>query len=105
MGTAVILAELYRGGAHDQRIDACLARQGGIHIAPTDRALARRVGHVLAAAKLGSTHLADAHTVAVAISRGGGVIITGDPDDLQKLAGPHAAITISTLHARPRRQN
>ena len=37
---AVILAELYRGGAHDQRIDACLARQGGIHIAPTDRALA-----------------------------------------------------------------
>ena len=63
---AVVLAELYRGGRFDQRVDACLARQGGIRVQDTDRALARRVGHVLA----------------IAIAGGGSVVLTGDPKDL-----------------------
>ena len=95
---AAILAELYRGGRYDQQIDACLARRGGIDIALTDRTLARRIGHILAAAGLGSAHLADAHTVAVAISRGGGVVVTGDPDDIGRLAAPHASVVVTSLH-------
>ena len=91
---AVVLAELYRGGGHDQRVDACLAREGGIDVVDTDRALARRVGHLLAGAGLGSAHVVDAHTVAVAVSRGGGVVLTGDPDDIGRIAAPHAGVAV-----------
>lgn len=34
---AAVLAELYRGGGHEQVVDACPAREGGIAVAPTDR--------------------------------------------------------------------
>lgn len=99
---AVVLAELYRGGAHDQRVDACLARQGGVEVAGTDQGLARRVGHLLAAAGLGSAHMADAHTVAVAITRGGGVVLTGDVADIERLAAPHGAVTVAAVNPRRR---
>jgi len=99
---AVVLAELYRGAAHDQRVDSCLARQGGIEIAETDRPLAKRVGHLLSAAGLGSAHLADAHTVAVAVTHGGGVVLTGDVADIQRLADPHGSVTVAAV--KPRRR-
>lgn len=48
---AVVLAELYRGRAHNQLVDACLARESAsIETRDTDRALARIVGGVLAGA-------------------------------------------------------
>lgn len=95
---AAVLAELYRGGSHDQTIDACLAREGGIEIVATDRSLARRIGHLLAAAGCGSEHHVDAAVVAVCAAAGGGVILTGDDDDLTRLAGNNAAITICGLN-------
>ncbi|MGH9126473.1 MAG: PIN domain-containing protein [Acidimicrobiales bacterium] len=94
---AAVLAELYRGGGHDQAVDACLAREGGIEVAPTDRFLARRMGHVLAAAARGSAHRVDAAVVAVCAAAGGGVVLTGDPRNIADLASGSPAITVRSI--------
>lgn len=97
---ASVLAELYRGGGHDQAVDACLAREGGVAVAPTDRALARRIGHLLATAGRGSADHVDATVVAVCAAPGGGVVLTTDPDDLSALAGGSPAITVHGVGRR-----
>ena len=94
---AVILAELYRGPHHNAVVDACLARETGIVVRDTDRAMARTVGSVLAAAGAGSEDLADAHVIATAVEAGGGVVLTGDPDDLERLAGGHPGLTVQAV--------
>ncbi|MDQ6613836.1 MAG: PIN domain-containing protein [Actinomycetota bacterium] len=94
---AAVLAELYRGGGHDQGVDACLAREGGIAVAPTDLTLARRIGHLLVAAGRGSADHVDAAVVAVCAAAGGGVVLTGDTTDLSVLAGGSPAITIRSI--------
>jgi predicted nucleic acid-binding protein len=52
---------------------------------------------VLAGADAGSEHLADAHVVAVAVERGGGLILTGDESDLRRLAAPYSTILVEPL--------
>jgi predicted nucleic acid-binding protein len=94
---AVILAELYRGARHSQLVDSCLSRETGVRIRDTDRTLARLVGGVLAGAGAGSDYLADAHVVAVAVEMGGGLILTGDESDLQRLAAPYPNILVAPL--------
>ena len=94
---AVILAELYRGPHHNQMVDACLSRETGIFVRNTDRLLARLVGGILAAAGAGSEDLADAHVVAVAVELGGGLALTGDPDDLERLAASYRNVTVISL--------
>jgi predicted nucleic acid-binding protein len=94
---AVILAELYRGPRHNHLVDACLSRETGIRVRDTDRSLARLVGGVLAAAKAGSEHLADAHVVAVAVDLGGGIALTGDPGDLGRLASAYRNVVVVGL--------
>jgi predicted nucleic acid-binding protein len=91
---AVILAELYRGAGHNQFVDACLNRESGIDVCDTTRQFARTVGGVLAAANAGSDDLADAHCVAVAVDAGGGVIITGDPRDITRLAASYRNVVV-----------
>ncbi len=96
--TAVTLAELYRGTGRSRALDAFLAREAGaIAIRDTDRQLARLVGGILAEAELGSSHLADAHAVAAAVESGGGVVLTGDVGDLQRLAAPYRSIVIEPI--------
>lgn len=92
-----ILAELYRGRAHASAIDACLSRETGIRLRDTDRSLARLVGGVLAAAGAGSEHVADAHAVAAAVEVGGGVILTGDSEDLSRLGAPYRQVVVVAL--------
>ena len=94
---AVILAELYRGRQHNQTVDACLSRETGIHVRDTDRPFARLVGGVLSAAKTGSKDMADAHVVAAAIDAGGGVILTGDEVDLQRLSAAYNNIHVMAI--------
>jgi hypothetical protein len=94
---AAILAELYRGAGRNQAVDACLAREAGIRVRDTDRPLARLVGGVLTGAKADSRFLADAHVVAAAVETGGGVVLTGDPDDLSSLAAAYPNITVQPL--------
>jgi len=91
---AAVLAELYRGHGHDQAVDAYLNRRTGIMVADTTRQLARRVGHLLASAGRGSADHVDATVVAVAITAGGGVIATGDPDDITALVGDEPGVGI-----------
>jgi predicted nucleic acid-binding protein len=93
----VILAELYRGHSHNQMVDACLARETGLRIRDTDRPLARLIGGVLTGAQADSRYIADAHVVAAAVEAGGGVVLTGDEDDLTRLAAPYPNITVQPL--------
>lgn len=93
----VILAELYRGPARSQLVDACLSRETGLTIRDTDRTLARLVGSVLHGASAGSEHLADAHCVAAAVEAGGGLIITGDHGDLTRLSAAYPNVQVSPI--------
>jgi hypothetical protein len=63
----------------------------------TDRSLATIVGGVLAAAHVGSHHLADAHVIAAAVDLGGGIALTTDPDDLSRLAAAYGNVTVIRL--------
>lgn len=97
MVPAVVLAELYRGPRHNQLVDACLSRETGIRVRDTDRLMAKLVGGVLAAAKAGSEHLADAHVIAAAVDLGGGVALTTDAGDLDRLAAAFRNVTVVEL--------
>ena len=94
---AVVLAELYRGPHHDALVDACLSRETGLRVRVTDRALARLVGGVLSAAGAGSEHMVDAHVVAVAVELGGGLALTGDVRDLERLAASYRNVMVMPL--------
>jgi len=94
---AAVLAEQYRGGRHDQAVDSCLGRHTGIAVADTTRPLARRVGNLLARAGRGSSDHVDATVVAVAIALGGGVIATGDPNNLEALAAAFPGVVVEAL--------
>ena len=94
---AAVLAEQYRGGAHDQVVDSYLGRETGIAVADTNRQLARQVGNLLARAGRGSQDHVDATVVAVAVSRGGGVILTGDPRDLAALVDGLIGINVEPM--------
>lgn len=97
MVPAVTLAELYRGTRRTQHVDAALApHEQHLVIRSTDRALARLVGALLASVELGSAHLADAHVAAVAVEEQG-VVLTGDPDDLERLVAGTPTVTVIAL--------
>lgn len=94
----LVLAESYRGSARVQSVDAMLARHtNAIHTRDTDRTIARLVGGVLHAAGAGSEDIADAHLVAVAAEAGGGLILTGDPDDVERLSAPYRSVVVEAL--------
>jgi len=94
---AVVLAELYRGPGQNQVVDACLSRDSFIDVRDTDRDFARYVGGVLGAARAGSEDLADAHAVAAAVEAGGGVILTVDRDDLERLSAAYPNVQIAAI--------
>lgn len=97
----VVLAELYRGGGRNQLVDALLSREEqALVLRDTDRVLARLVGGVLSAAGAGSEDLADAHVVAVAIEGGGGVVLTGNPQEMARLSDPYRTVVIEGLPSR-----
>lgn len=94
---AAVLAEQYRGGAHDQIVDSYLGRETGIDVADTDQRLARRVGNILARSGRGSRDHVDATVVAVAVSNGGGVILTGDPRNLTALSDGLPGLVVESI--------
>lgn len=94
----LVLAELYRGRGHNQLVDACLARErASLASRDTDRQLARIVGGVLAAAGADSSMIVDAHVVATAVDAGGGVLVTGDRSDLERLSAPYHHIVVEAI--------
>ncbi|MGE0785004.1 MAG: PIN domain-containing protein [Sandaracinaceae bacterium] len=94
---ALVLAELYRGARRSAQLDALLARETGFVLRSTDRLFARLVGGVLAAARASSGLMVEAHVVASAVERGGGVILTTDRDDLARLAAPYRGVVVVSI--------
>ena len=54
-------------------------------------------GSVLGSAGVGSEMLADAHTVAAAVEAGGGVVLTGDESDIERLAAPYPNVQVAAI--------
>jgi predicted nucleic acid-binding protein len=90
---SAVLVEVYRGQGFDEPIDRVLA-QGFLGVVTTGAQIARRAGHLLAAAGRGSELAVDALVVATAIRFGGGMILTHDPHDLNLLSAGWPAVRI-----------
>ena len=92
----VVLAETLRGGPRDAPIHRLLKAVGP---APEAReAHGRIAGQLLGAARSSST--IDALVVAQAVEMGGAHILTGDRDDLERLAVGHPEVWVQPLCSR-----
>lgn len=92
---AAVLSEVYRGSRRDAGVDRIVGR--GNRVIQLDHRSARAAGGLLGRDDLDSCHVVDASVVATAIRLGGGVIVTGDPDDLRSLARDHHSVAVQAL--------
>lgn len=104
---AVVCAEVCRGISHTRRVEVAVARydtprgqRPPVKLILTDFTLARQVGAVLHGAGSGTEDIVDAHVVAICTLYGGGLVITADSDDIQRLAAAVPSIRIVTRSAR-----
>jgi predicted nucleic acid-binding protein len=89
----VVVAETVRGGPRDAPVNRILKAVGSV---PEAREVhGRSAGRLLGAARSAST--VDALVVAHAVEAGGAHILTGDRDDLERLAAPHLEVWIHSL--------
>lgn len=91
-----VLAETYRGDPADAPIDRVLGRRG-IRAVTTGRRIARTAGALRHRFRLGSCHVVDCLVVATAVRLGGGVVATGDPADLNRLASVHSNVVVRPI--------
>lgn len=89
----VVVAETVRGGPRDAPVNWVLKAIGSV--AETRERHGRTAGRLLGLAR--STSTVDALVVAQAVEAGGAHILTGDPDDLKRLAAPHPEVWIEPL--------
>lgn len=89
----VVVAETIRGGPRDAPVHRVLKAVGAVPLA--NERHGRTAGRLLGSAR--STSTADALVVAQAIEGGGAVVLTGDPDDLGRLAAGHPDVWIERL--------
>ncbi len=73
-----------------------------VRVVPTDFDfdLARRVGSILYGASAPTGDVADAHGVTVAATYGGGIVVTADHRDIERLASAVPAERVVTRPAR-----
>ncbi|HVF74590.1 MAG TPA: PIN domain-containing protein [Acidimicrobiales bacterium] len=90
-----VLAEAYRGTGADAGVDRVL--NSGVGTITVGRAMARMAGRLRHRDGLDSCHTVDALVVATAIRLGGGIISTGDPDDIRSLARDHPNVAVAPL--------
>lgn len=89
----VVVAETVRGGPRDAPVHRVLKAIGSV---PDAReAHGRIAGRLLGIAR--STATVDALVVAQAVEAGGAHILTGDPDDLRRLARPHPEVWVQEV--------
>ena len=91
---APVLVETCRGTARDAAVSRVLRH---IPVVPTDTQIARRAGALLDRHGLDSRHAVDAIVVATAIRLGGGLVATGDPDDIRLLASGFANVRVVAI--------
>jgi predicted nucleic acid-binding protein len=90
---SLVVAETVRGSAKDAPVNRVIRSVGEVTAA--DETTGRVAGALLGAATSDST--VDAVIVASAIDLGGGVILTGDPTDLEALACGHPEVVVQRL--------
>lgn len=89
----VVVAETVRGGPRDAPVHRVLKAVGSV---PEAREVHGRIaGRLLGEARSAAT--VDALVVAHAVEEGGAHLLTGDPDDLGRLAEPHPEVWIHPL--------
>jgi predicted nucleic acid-binding protein len=93
---SAVLVELYRGSGADEAIDLELNR-GYARVVTTGVRIARIAGHLLASIGAGSELAVDALVVGTAIRLGGGLILTHDPGDLERLASMYSNVRITAV--------
>ena len=89
----VVVAETVRGGPRDAPVNRILKAVDSIPAAT--ETLGRIAGQLVGQAKSSAT--TDALVVAQAVVAGGAQVLTGDPDDLEPLAGRHPEVWIQRL--------
>src|SRR5215475_15322159 len=90
-----VLAEAYTGTPADAAIDRVLNH--GLRPITMGKTMARQAGSLRHRDRLDSCHTVDALVVATAVRLGGGIIATGDPDDLRSLARDHLNVKVEAL--------
>jgi len=85
---SAVLVELYRGHGADEAIDLELSK-GYARVVTTGARIARLAGHILAGAGAGSEMAIDALVIATSVRLGGGLVVTHDPGDLERLTADH----------------
>lgn len=90
---SVVVPETVRGSVEDAAVDRVI--KSVAEVTPADEGTGRLAGALLGAAR--STSTVDALVVASTIALGGGVVLTGDPDDLEPLADGHPEVVIRAL--------
>ncbi len=100
----LVCAEIARGRARTAALEAAVGRHDrargerpAVRLVDTTFDLARQVGAILEAAKVGSERIVDAHVVAVCVAFGGGLIVTSDPSDIVQLADGVPTTRIRTV--------
>jgi predicted nucleic acid-binding protein len=89
----VVVAETLRGGPRDSPVHRVLKAVGSV---PDSREVhGWTAGRLLGAARSNAT--VDALVVAQAVEAGGAHILTGDREDLERLAAPHPEIWVQPL--------
>ncbi len=89
----VVLAETVRGGPRDAPVNRVLKAVGSV--AEAREVHGRIAGQLLGAAR--SAETMDALVLAHAVEAGGAHVLTGDRDDLERLAASHPEVWIHTL--------
>jgi predicted nucleic acid-binding protein len=89
----VVLAETVRGGPRDAPVNRILKIIG--RVPQADEVHGRIAGGLLRVARSAAT--IDALVVAQAVAGGGAQILTGDREDLERLAAPHPEVWIQPL--------
>lgn len=93
--SSAVLSESYRGNPSDAGVDYILGR--GVRPMTMGLTMARLAGALRARDGLDSCHTVDAFVVATSVRLGGGIIATGDPDDLRRLARDHPNVRIEAI--------
>lgn len=89
----VVVAETLRGKPPDAPVHRILKAIG--HVPDTCERHGRIAGRLLGT--IGSSSTIDALVVAQAIEAGGAQILTGDPEDLERLSSKHPEVRIEAL--------
>ena len=93
--STAVLSEIYQGKQSDAGIDYVLGR--GVRPITMGQSMARVTGALRTRDRLDSCHTVDAFVVATSIRLGGGIIATGDPDDLRTLSRDHPNVRVEPI--------